>query len=448
MSAERVITPPHSAEAEQAVVGALLLDNSCLDSIEGLEASHFYHPEHARAYAQIVPLIVAGKAADVLTVADAGGGSMAYLHEMAQSVPSSSHVREYAEIVRQRWMERQLIKLAGETVDDALAMGDAAEKLDRALARLTTLAQGKASSESVMVEDAVLAFLDRIQAEADGRTQVIPTGLHDLDRQMAGGGRRGELMVVGARPKMGKTALTLQMGRNIARTHAVLMCSMEMPLYELTSRNVAALGNINLAHMRSPDRMPDEAWAGMSEAVEQMRGLRLMLDDQPALKLLDVRRKVMNAKRRMGCDVVIVDYLQLMSGDGDNRNQELDRISNGLKAMAKEFDVWVILLSQLSREADKRHGAPVMTDLRDSGAIEAAADVIGMLYREFAHPLGERGELWKHHAQLELVQRNGAPGAVDLWFSGEFQQYRDWSGPPPSRMSSAKGSRARTNGVD
>jgi len=447
MTAERAIVPPHSDEAEHAVIGSLLLDNGCLDLIDGLEAKHFYHPEHGRAFAQIVPLIVAGKAADVLTVAEAGGGAMAYLHEMAQSVPSASHVHEYAEIVRERWVERELIKLSGQTIDDALAMGGAAEKLDRAMTRLTTLAQGKATSESVLVEDAVVAFLDRITAEAEGKTQVISTGLHDLDRQLAGGGRRGELFVVGARPKMGKTALTLQMGRNIARAHGVLMCSMEMPLYELTSRNVAALGNINLAHMRSPDRMPDAAWSGMSEAVEQMRGLKLMLDDQPALKLLDVRRKVMNAKRRMGCEVVIIDYLQLMSGDGDNRNQELDRISNGLKAMAKEFDVWVILLSQLSREADKRHGPPVMTDLRDSGAIEAAADVIGMLYREFAHPLGERGEMWKHHAQLELVQRNGAPGTVDLWFSGEYQQYRDWSGPPPSRMSS-KGGRARSNGVD
>jgi len=179
-----------------------------------------------------------------------------------------------------------------------------------------------------------------------------------------------------------------------------------------------------------------------------MRSLNLVLDEQRALTLLDIRRKVMETKRMRGCDVVIVDYLQLMAGDGDNRNQELDRISNGLKAMAGEFDCAVVLLSQLSREADKRHGPPVMTDLRDSGAIEAAADIIALLYREVAHPMGDKGEAWKHHAQLEVVQRNGAPGTVNLWFSGEYQQFKDWDGPMPMKSGHGRSSRARSSGLD
>ena len=172
----------------------------------------------------------------------------------------------------------------------------------------------------------------------------------------------------------------------------------------------------------------------------------MMLDDQRALTLADIRRKLMDAKRRQAVDVVIVDFLQLMAGDGDNRNQELDRISNGLKAMAGEFGCAVVLLSQLSREADKRNGPPVMTDLRDSGAIEAAADIIALLYREFAHPLGQHTDDWREHAQLEIVQRNGAPGSINLRWNGAYQQFSDWEGGSPFRKHGA--SKAYRGGLD
>lgn len=445
-----VFTPPHSDEAEQAVLGGLLLDNRAMDNVPDLERDHFYQPEYQRIFDVICQLIRAGGVADVLTVSEAGGFDLLALNELAMSVPSVANIGTYAGIVRERWVDRQLLRCADESRADAVRMGDVAEKVDRAMARLTGLASTRKASESVSVNDAVVAFLDRLEAEASGRSEVIATGLRDLDRLLAGGLRKGELMVIGARPKMGKTALTLQLARNVARTHGVLICSQEMPVYELVSRHVAALGSINLGDMRRPDKMPDQCWASVTEAVEEVRNMTMAMDDQRGLKLLDIRRKVMDAKRRSPVDVVIVDYLQLMVGDGDSRNQELDRISNGLKAMAGEFDVAVVLLSQLSREADKRHGPPVMTDLRDSGAIEAAADIIAMLYREVAHPLGEKGEEWKHHASLEVVQRNGAPGNVNLWFSGEFQQFKDWQGPPPMRSSFGRGSagRARSAGLD
>lgn len=444
----RAITPPHSSEAEQAVIGALLMDNSALDKVGGLSADHFYHPELSKAFETIRVLVVANKVADVITVSEAGGGDMTALNDLVMSVPSAANVAGYAEIVMERWAERRLVSAAQETIAEAQAQGRAVEKIDRAMARLTAITSVAAKSESVPADVAVIDFLDRFQKEADGQTEVISTGLADLDKQLAGGLRRGEVMVVGARPKMGKTALTLQMARNIGRSHWVLVCSQEMPVYELVSRNVAALGSINLADMRRPDRMPDDAWSRLTDGVECMRSLNLVLDEQRALTLLDIRRKVMETKRMRGCDVVIVDYLQLMAGDGDNRNQELDRISNGLKAMAGEFDCAVVLLSQLSREADKRHGPPVMTDLRDSGAIEAAADIIALLYREVAHPMGDKGEAWKRHAQLEVVQRNGAPGTVNLWFSGEYQQFKDWDGPMPMKSGHGRSSRARSSGLD
>lgn len=426
--------PPHSPEAEQSVLGALLQDNAAIDRVaDVITAEAFYRAEHRGIYASISALVLGGKPADPVTVAAYGAHDLQYLQALAVSVPSSAHARRYAEIIAERYVRRQLLQAAHDTVAEIDSPDEAPALLDRAASRISRISERHAAKDSVSVEAAVAAYLDWIADEASGKTKAISTGLRNLDRLLAGGLRRGELMVIGARPKMGKTALTLALARNIAVEHGVLILSQEMPVHELVSRHVAALGSINLADLRRPDQMADETWGRLNEAVEAVRYLTMSMDDQRALTLLDVRRKVMNAKRQHGCDVVIIDFLQLMAGEGDNRNQELDRISNGLKAMAGEFNVAVILLSQLSREADKRHGPPVMTDLRDSGAIEAAADIIALLYREYAHPLGDKGEDWKHHAQLDIVQRNGAPGTVDLWFSGEHQQFKDWSGMRPHR---------------
>lgn len=445
----KAVTPPHASEAEQAVIGSLLLSNAAIYEIAELEPTHFYFPEHQRAFKVIREMCVAGKVVDVLTASEAGAADLRYLNDMAQSVPSASNIVRYAEIVRERWLERELIKAAGETVDDALRLGDVDAKLDRAQARLAQLALTKSDRESVPMDEALVGFLDRLQAAASGQSDAMSTGFSDLDDLMAGGLRPGELLVAGGRPKMGKTAFTLALARNMSIANSVLFLSQEMPVDQLTARNVAAQGRVNIAKLRKADLLDQDDWSRIVEATEVLRDRRLTMDDQRGLRLLDVRKKVMDLKRKRGCNLVIVDFLQLMVGDGDNRNQELDRISNGLKAMAGELDVGVILLSQMSRKADERHGPPVMTDLRDSGAIEAAADVIALLYREIAHPLGDKGEQWKHHAQLEVVQRNGSPGTVDLWFSGEYQQFKDWTGPPPSRTASGRGGgRMRASGME
>lgn len=439
------LTPPQSAEAEQSVLGALLQDNAAMDRVSDLlQDGMFYRVEHAAIYGTIERLVMAGKPADVVTVHDEGGHDLQYLGALHTSVPSSAHARRYAEIVRERWLERELQRLGCEVADLADQAGKTAhEKIDAAMSRLAKLGEGRTAKESVHIDEALVAYLDHLQAESEGRTRTMSTGLKHLDRMLAGGLRAGELMVIGARPKMGKTALVLTLARNLARRHGVLICSQEMPVNELVARNVAALGSVNLADLRRGTQIPDGAWQGVTTAAEEMRGLQLVMDDQRALTLMDVRRKLIEARRRHGVDVLIIDFLQLMAGEGDNRNQELDRISNGLKALAGEFGVAVLLLSQLSREADKRSGAPVMTDLRDSGAIEAAADIIALLFREEAHPLGERGEQWKGHAQLEIVQRNGAPGHISLHFSGEYQRFSDWTLPVPQKLGRRGGAASR-----
>lgn len=429
------VTPPHSAEAEQSVIGALLLDNQAFDRVaDVLRAEQFYSPDHRAIFTTIARLITATKLADVITVFEAGQHDVVYLSQLASGAMSSAGARRYAEIIVDRHLERELLKAGADICDSAVQHGaPVRSKIDAAQSRLAKLGEVRDEQEPRHVDDAVAAYLQHLSDEAEGKTRVMATGLHALDKQLNGGLREGELMVIGARPKMGKTALTLTLQRAFARNFSTLLLSQEMPVNELVARHMAALGSINLADLRRPQHAPADLWSRVTEATEALRGQNILLDDHRALTLLDVRRKVMQAKRRHGLDVVLIDFLQLMAGEGDNRNQELDRISNGLKAMAGEFHVAVVLLSQLNREADKRSGPPVMTDLRDSGAIEGAADIIALLYREYAHPLGDRGDDFKHFAQLEVVQRNGAPGTVPLGFSGEYQRFFDWEDRWPAR---------------
>jgi replicative DNA helicase len=436
------VEPPHSMEAEQAVLGAVMLDNAALDRITDLlRVEDFFDPAHRAIYGAMRGLVLAHKVADVITVGEASGHSMALLNSFCQSVPSAAGVGTYAKIVRERANERALMcighGLAASAPDPKRTL---AQKIDGAMTSLARVADGTASRESVTLQAAIVEFVERMSAEAEGRTRCIQTGLAALDKILAGGLREGELMVIGGRPKMGKTALVLTLARNMAQRYGVLLCSQEMPTNELVARNTAALGSLNLAALRQPSEMAPDQWSRMSDAIERMKSLSMVIDDQRALTLGDVRRKLMAAKRMASIDVVVVDFLQLMNGEGDNRNSELDRIANGLKALAGEFCVAIILLSAMSREADKRHGPPVMTDLRDSGAIEAAADIIALLYREFSHPLGQHTDDWRNHAQLEIVQRNGPPGTINLWFSGEYQQFADWEGHTPFRKMASRGS--------
>lgn len=440
------MVPPHSMEAEQSVLGGLLIDNTAWErASEQITASSFYRGDHREIFTAISSLIAASKPADVITVfeqlqrigkaEDCGG--LKYLHDLAQSVPSAANLRRYAEIVRERSVERALIRESGAIIELARAPGiSVADKVDKAQAAFASLAvQRSGTRDPVPIDPAVAELLQSVQDDAEGKNPALSTGIRNFDRTTGGGIRPGELWVVGARPKMGKTALALALMRNISRDRGTLYLSMEMPVLQLTMRHAAALGSINLQDLRAPDPNDDEFWSRLAKAVDAMRTLAMVHDSQGGLTLRDVRRKLIQARRRQSIDVVFVDFLQLMVGNGDNRNAELDSITNGLKAMAMEFKVGVVLMSQLNRKADDRNGPPLMGDLRDSGAIEAAADLIGMLWRAAVNnPTDEN----KRHAQLEIVaQRNGPTGSVHLKFIGEYQQFHDWPSdePVPSQRS-------------
>lgn len=431
--------PPHSVEAEQSVLGAVLLDNSAFDSAgHQLRTDDFYVAQHRVIWQACAELIMANKPADPITVLvhlkardrDEAAGGIQYLHELVQSVPSARAAAHYAGIVRQRAVCRQLLRVAADLHDDAMqaagAKGDVGALIDRTALRLLDLQQGSGDGAPTPISDLLPGWLDDLSDRADGKTDAIAMGYADLDRRMAGGARRGELIVIGARPSMGKSAFVLRVARTVAAVGPVLKLTMEDSASMLVSRHVAAAGRVNLADVRSPDpdRVPGNFWDGVSDGVEALRPLRLYINDQPALELHDVRRKALQVKGREGdLLLIIVDYLQLMEGDGESRAQELTRIARGLKRLAKELNCVVLCLSQLSREADKTDAPPRLDHLAESGGIEQAADVIGLLWREARRKPKPGNE---HAAQVELVKnKNGATCTVQLQFFGATQRFED-----------------------
>lgn len=455
MSDDRAIatlrTPPHSLEAESSVLGSLLLDNEALHRVAGLTEEHFYRTEHRAIFRAITAIATAGEGFDVITVwdwlrgrgEDEGGVQLVYLNSLAQYVSSAANVRRYAEIVREQALLRAIATAADEIATSAFnAKGDApAAILDRAQMALAKLATVRAKREPQHIHESLAAYLQLLQELSEGKNPAMPTGIGGLDRLLNGGLRRGEMMVIGARPKHGKTALSLALARNMAHKYGVLFISQEMPVFQLMHRHTAAMGSVDLGRILRAEPNDSGMWERVNEAAERLGKLHLVHDDQSAQSLMDVRRKAVKVKREHGLDVLFVDFLQLMQGAGgeDNRNRELDVIANGLKALALDLDIGVVLLSQMSRKADEHYGRPTMTHLRDSGAIEAAADQVAVLFTDHAHPLSPKLETFAGYSELEIVaHRNGPQGVVPMEFVGQYQQIGDWLRDPPQRPSKSQ----------
>ena len=423
--------PPHSVEAEQYVLGALLLDNGRMADVDGvMRPGDLYVAEHRAIYETITRELRAARPADVLTVSEAGGHDIGYVNGLAASVPSGRNAAAYARIVSDRARRRRMIELADVLREQAFEAEAGAEAVDAACqAAVTELLRIQASEqrwEPRLIGELLPGWMDALQERADGRVRPIPTGLAGIDRALCGGMERGELVVIGARPSMGKSALSLTIGqRTTAAGHVVLVCSQEDSSTMLVSRNVASAGRVNLARLRQPQLATGQDWERVSDAADVLASRQIWIDDQPGLTLADVRRKASQVKARSPggrLDVVVVDYLQLMEGDGDNRHLVLGAIAAGLKKLAKELHCAVVLLSQLSRKADETKGPPRMDHLRESGGIEEAADVIGLLFRP-ARVDPKRDE---SDAQIELVKnKNGRTCTVRLYFDGALQRFED-----------------------
>jgi replicative DNA helicase len=448
MKTDQFLTAPYSAESEASVLSALLLDNEALHRIPDLTADAFYTERYADVFRAIQALAVAGKPADIITVFDELQQSgkpqtLAELHALAQFVPSASNLRRYAEIVKGKHQSRALMQAAAEINDLAMQPGTAAEQIDAAQMLLAKLATVKTKREPQHINASLAAYLTLLNDLSEGKNPAISTGIGGLDRILNGGMRRGEMMVIGARPKHGKTAVSLQMARNMARNYSVLFISQEMPIMQLMHRHTAAMGSVDLGRILRADASDQGMWERVSEAAEKLGRLNLVHDDQSAQSLMDIRRKAVQVKRQHGLDVLFVDFLQLMQGAGeDNRNRELDVISNGLKALAMDLQIAVVVLSQMSRKADESYHHPTMTYLRDSGAIEAAADQIALLFTDHAHPMSTKADNFLGFSQLEIVaHRNGGTGMVPMRFVGQYQQISDWTDAVPNRSTGKQMSR-------
>jgi replicative DNA helicase len=427
--------PPHSIEAESSVLGGLLLDNGAWDRVGDLLLDNdFYRHEHKLIYAAIGALINASKPADVITVneqlqnqgkAEEMGG-LSYLNSLAQYVPSASNIRRYAEIVRERSILRKLVSASDEIATNAFnPQGKAIDRiLDEAEQKIfnigeegSRMKQGFQSMDTLVVE-----LLDRVQEMADNPNDItgVPTGFYDLDR-MTSGLQPGDMVVLAARPSMGKTAFAINIAEHVALNEGlpVAVFSMEMGASQLAVRVVGSIGRIDQGHLRT-GKLSDDEWPRLTEAIEKLRTVSLHIDETPGLTPSELRANARRLARQCGkLGLIVVDYLQLMSGSGgsggDNRATELGEISRGLKMLAKELQCPVIALSQLNRSVEQRTDKrPMMSDLRESGAIEQDADIIMFIYRDDYYNKDS-----KEPGVAEIIigkQRNGPTGTVKLTF--------------------------------
>ena len=445
-------TIPASLESEAGLLGGLLLDSEAINRVPTLTAEAFHNELHANAFRAIQSLAVAGQPIEVVSVftemTQAGHQVEMYeLVELAQYVPSAANIRRYADVVMDCYRLRQLMNAGSEISDLAMTPGhNSTEQIDKAQMMLAKLATVKAKRDPQHINQSLANYLQLLQDMSEGKNPAIATGIGGLDQILNGGIRRGEVFVLGARPKHGKTAISLTMARNMSRAYNVLFLSQEMSINQLMHRHTAASGPFDLARILAAKPEDSDMWEAVSEAARKLGELHLIHDDQCALTLMDIRRKTLQVRRAHGLDVLFIDFLQLMAGAGEeNRNRELDIIVNGIKAMAMDLDIAVVLLSQMSRKADEHYGRPTMTHLRDSGAIEAAADQIAVLFTDWAHPLSKRLPEFQGYSEVEIVaHRNGPQGVVPLEFIGKYQQIGDWFGQPPTHKATASTGRGAT----
>lgn len=427
----RLEVPPHSVEAEQSVLGSLLLENRSLDQASDiLIDSDFYRHEHRLIFGAASGLVQAGKPADVVTVferlqsrgqADDAGG-LEYINALAQSVPSAANMRRYAEIVADRSRQRDVIAAADRAMEIARREGAAADKLDAIAGLFARLERGGQRRMPKLLREMLGPRLDRIDAMADGKQPPdgAPTGIPRLDRMLAGGLRPGMVYLLAARPSVGKSSLAQSIGLHVAGTgRPVLMLSQEMPEGEIADRSLCGLGRVSYDGIQTGRLQPDD-WGRLADAVERGQELPFWVDDQPALRLQDICAKARSIK---GLQLLVVDYIQLCASDErrDNRNAEIEQISRGLKALAKDLGISIVLLSQLNREVEKRAGKePQLSDLRDSGSLEQDADIVAFLWpvREF--------DGGRRLVGLQVAKnRQGRTGRFGLDFDGEHQRWAE-----------------------
>lgn len=441
-SVETLKRPPHSAEAEQAIIGGLMLDNQVWDKVSSkLCEADFYRSEHRILYRAILELANKSQPFDVVTLLDIlkakaqldDAGSETYLFELANNTPSVANVSAYADIVREKSVQRQLITIASEIADSAYnpegrevsELLDTAETKVFAIAEQTASDTGPEAIKSILVK--AVERIDALYLNGDAVTGLA-TGLADLDK-LTSGLQLADLVIIAGRPSMGKTTLAMNIAEHAAikENKPVLVFSMEMPSDSLAMRMLSSLGRIDQHRIRT-GKLDDEDWPRVTSAVHMLSEASLFIDDTPALSPAEMRARARRLSKEHGqLGLIVVDYLQLMKVPGfkaDNRTAEISEISRSLKSLARELNVPVIALSQLNRSLEQRHDKrPLMSDLRESGAIEQDADLICFIYRDEVY---NEESADKGIAEIIIAKhRNGPIGKVRVAFLGKYTRFED-----------------------
>lgn len=432
-------TPPHNIEAEQSVLGAIFLEPSAIVSAsEILEPEDFYRVSHQRIFEVMVRLTDKGEPIDLVTVMNElreqelleEVGGVTYLTELAESVPTAANLEYYAKIVDEKSVLRRIIYTATGIVTKSFEeKDDLSEIIDYAEKSILDVSQQKASGKFRNIKDVLINVYDNIEQLHHQSEEVtgVPTGFKDLDH-ITSGFQKNDLIIIAARPSVGKTAFALNIAQNVA-IHAQENCaifSLEMGAEQLVMRMLCAEGNIDAQRLRTGS-LQEEDWGKLTMAMGSLSDAGVYIDDTPGVKVSEIRSKCRRLKQESGLGMVLIDYLQLIQGSGssrENRQQEVSEISRQLKALARELEVPVIALSQLSRGVEQRQDKrPIMSDIRESGSIEQDADIIGFLYRDdYYNDDTEKENI------IEIIiakQRNGPIGTVELAFVKEYNKFVD-----------------------
>ncbi len=439
---ESLKIPPHSIEAEQSVIGGLMLDNSAWDQIaDRVLEEDFYRYDHRLIFRSIADLAEENKPLDIITLSewlkqhdnlqDAGG--LAYLATLAKDTPSAANICAYADIVREKSVLRQLISIGTQISDSAFTAGDRSSKqlLDEAERKVFHIAeQGNRHQSFHPIKELLKASLAKIEelSKSDGTITGQATGYTELD-SMTSGFHGGDLVIVAGRPAMGKTTFSMNIAEYMAlKKKVVAIFSMEMPAEQLMLRMFASNGRIPLTGIRT-GKISQEDWPRLGTSVQTFAQTKLFIDDSAALSPTEIRAKTRRlAREQGGLDLIVIDYLQLMQSGAkaDNRAAEISAISRSLKGLAKELDCPIIALSQLNRSLEQRpNKRPIMSDLRESGAIEQDADIIIFIYRDSVY-----NEKSPDENIAEIIigkQRNGPIGTVRLTFLGQYTRFDNYS---------------------
>ncbi|GLI07859.1 replicative DNA helicase [Paenibacillus tyrfis] len=428
--------PPQNLEAEQAVLGAILLDGDALvTAMERVTSDDFYRGSHQRIFEAMIEIAEANEPVDLVTLTarlqdkkqleEVGG--ISYLSELANAVPTAANVDYYAQIVEEKSMLRRLIRAATQIVTNGYSGEDEVGMLlSDAEQRIMEISQARSGSGFIAIKDVLMEVFDKVEFlfNQKGSTTGVRSGFADLDK-MTSGFQRSDLIIVAARPSVGKTAFALNIAQNVGvrEKETVAIFSLEMGAAQLVQRMICAEANVDAGRMRTGFLEPDD-WEKLTMAIGSLSEANIYIDDSPSVTVADIRAKCRRLKKEKGLGMILIDYLQLIHGrgKGDNRQQEVSEISRTLKQIARELDVPVIALSQLSRGVEQRQDKrPMMSDLRESGSIEQDADIVAFLYRDDYY---DKESEKKNIIEIIIAkQRNGPVGTVELAFLKNYNKF-------------------------